>query len=313
MASKLTEQDYQDAARLLQCELAAIKAVAAVESRGSGFHDNGKPRILFERHIFHRYTKGRWDGSHPGLSSATPGGYGAASVQWERFEMAAQLDRKAAMLSISMGLFQIMGFNFQAAGFPTVEAFFDAMHKDEREHLIAFCRFLKSVGLDDELRDHEWRAFARGYNGPAYRKNNYDTKLAAAYKRFAEDAGDILELDLPAPPPTAPQPITTPTTAPPPAPAPSLSEQIKSQAEEIGETATVVSAAAAKAADSVKAFRTFLAMAGFGTTVASMGAWFKENGVLNLLIFVGIAIVCAFAWKYLHRQQVIAVERTKKQ
>ncbi|WP_262919099.1 N-acetylmuramidase family protein [Niabella hibiscisoli] len=48
----LTEKDFQDAARQLNCEVAAIKAVAEVESKGDGFLPTGEPKILFERHIF---------------------------------------------------------------------------------------------------------------------------------------------------------------------------------------------------------------------------------------------------------------------
>jgi hypothetical protein len=37
---------------LLGCEVAAIKAVTEVEGAGQGMLANGKPRILFEPHIF---------------------------------------------------------------------------------------------------------------------------------------------------------------------------------------------------------------------------------------------------------------------
>jgi N-acetylmuramidase len=48
----IQESDYQAAAQSLGCEVAAVKAVAAVESAGHGFLPNGKPKILFEAHIF---------------------------------------------------------------------------------------------------------------------------------------------------------------------------------------------------------------------------------------------------------------------
>jgi two-component sensor histidine kinase len=50
----LTEEDYKRAARRLGCSVAAIKAVAEVEAPGSGFLPDGRPKILFERHIFRR-------------------------------------------------------------------------------------------------------------------------------------------------------------------------------------------------------------------------------------------------------------------
>ena len=33
------------------------------------------------------------------------------------------------------------------------------------------------------LRKGDWAAFAKGYNGPAYVKNQYDIRLAAAFKK----------------------------------------------------------------------------------------------------------------------------------
>ncbi|MFA7308428.1 MAG: N-acetylmuramidase domain-containing protein [Hyphomicrobium sp.] len=35
------------------------------------------------------------------------------------------------------------------------------------------------------MRNRQWAAFARRYNGPGYRKNRYDTLLANAYRRMA--------------------------------------------------------------------------------------------------------------------------------
>jgi len=50
----LTEEDYSAAATQLKVEVAAIKAVAEVETTGNAFDEEGRPRILFERHYFHR-------------------------------------------------------------------------------------------------------------------------------------------------------------------------------------------------------------------------------------------------------------------
>jgi len=66
---KLSESDYQDIAKELGCKVAAIKAVADVESSGDAFFSNGKPKILYEAHIFSRYTNHIYDQSHPSISS----------------------------------------------------------------------------------------------------------------------------------------------------------------------------------------------------------------------------------------------------
>ena len=40
--------------------------------------------------------------------------------------------------------------------------------------------------LAPALKRRDWEAFARGYNGQAYKRHGYHTKIAAAYARYAE-------------------------------------------------------------------------------------------------------------------------------
>lgn len=182
----LNANDYQEAATLLNSDVPAIKAVAEVESSGAGFLPDGRPKILFERHKFHKFTNGKYDATHPGISQRTPGGYGAAgSHQWDRFNEAAALDRNAAIQACSWGKFQVMGFNFEICGFASLADFFAAMQKDEGEHLKAFCNFIKANNLAAALRNHQWAKLAAGYNGANYKINNYDKKLAAAFKKYS--------------------------------------------------------------------------------------------------------------------------------
>ncbi|HEY4193081.1 MAG TPA: peptidoglycan-binding protein, partial [Mesorhizobium sp.] len=42
----------------------------------------------------------------------------------------------------------------------------------------------------EALRNHDWIAFAKGYNGPAFAQNAYDRKIATAYARYATTGGD---------------------------------------------------------------------------------------------------------------------------
>lgn len=183
----LTIEEIEKAAESLKVETAALRAVLAVESLGSGFLSNGKPVILFEAHIFSGFTKGAFDKSHPGISSANWNRklYRGGLLEWPRLEEAITLNREAALKSASWGLAQLMGFNHKLCGYETVEAFVAAMHESEAEQLDAFVEFLIARKLDDELRSRSWAAFAAGYNGPAYAKNKYDARLAAAYKKFS--------------------------------------------------------------------------------------------------------------------------------
>ncbi len=184
-AGRLTLADYTAAATVLECEVAAIQAVAEVETRSSPWDGEGRPLILFERHYFRRLTAEVYSASHPDLSGPQ-GGYGAASRQYEKLRRAAMLDERAALQSASWGAFQIMGANHAACGHANVEAFVDAMLETERRHLDAFVQLVRAnAAWLAALQAKDWAAFARGYNGPNYADNAYDTRMAAAYARLA--------------------------------------------------------------------------------------------------------------------------------
>lgn len=195
----LSEADYAQAAATLGVETAAIKAVAEVETAGEAFDDMGRPRILYERHYFHRFTKGRFDKSNPALSNKSAGGYGKFSAQYGKLEEAYKLDPTAALKSASWGRFQIMGSHYAVAGFASVQAFVDALTRSEAAHLRAFVAFVGANStMKTALQKKNWAAFAKAYNGAGYAKNNYDSKMAEAYARLAP----------PPPPPTRPAPVS---------------------------------------------------------------------------------------------------------
>jgi hypothetical protein len=187
-ATPLDDDAIADAAKKLDCEVASVRAVIDVESRG-GFLPDGRPKILFERHYFSRLTKGQFNASHPDISNPKWGGYGAGGAhQYDRLNEAIALNRDAALRSASWGLFQIMGDHCTSLGFADSDAFVAAMVSGEPAQLDAFVGFVKLNRLDDELSRRDWAGFARGYNGPAYRENRYDDKLAAAYAFHSKGA-----------------------------------------------------------------------------------------------------------------------------
>lgn len=188
----ITEKRFQESANKIGCSVAAIKAVCEVESRGSGFLSTGEPVILFEPHIFwkellkrkidpNKHVKGNEDILYPKWDSSK---YGPMSGQHLKLKKAILINREAALCSASWGLFQIMGFNWSLCGVKSLQDFINAMYKDEDSHLDMFDDYVCNVYLDDELKRLDWAAFALGYNGPQYRKNNYDVKLAKAYNKY---------------------------------------------------------------------------------------------------------------------------------
>lgn len=199
----LSEKDLLDFADLYGLELAAVKAVNQIESSGKGFLAFGKPRILFEGHVFWKELKKREIEPNSFLNSLsqdvlyekwTKKYYKGGEGEYERMEKAAHISalpgtKEAAYCSASWGAFQIMGYNFKNLGYSSIDAWVSAMSDHEREHLAAFGKFIsmKSISgkkLVDWLKEKNWAKFAEGYNGTGYKKNKYDEKLKVAYNKY---------------------------------------------------------------------------------------------------------------------------------
>lgn len=192
-----SSSDFEHAAWLLKCDVPAIQAVAEVEAGSNGaFLDTGEPVILFEPHIFHKFTDGEFDSKKvPGIAEKwasisypdwRKGWYGSVSVQHRRLTYAASLDREAALKSCSWGLFQIMGHNHAKCNYPELQRFINAMYRDVADHLLAFCQFIRNDSrLVDALRGHDWKTFKRIYNGPG--SNDYAERMEKVYKRKLND------------------------------------------------------------------------------------------------------------------------------
>lgn len=192
----LQEIDFQKAAGIIGCSVAAIKAVTHTEAGGRGFFDDGHVIIKFEGHVFHHFTGGKYDASHPTLSyPAWTEKYSPEKShdQYIRFSQAFALDPKAAMLATSWGMFQIMGENYSSCHFLTVGDFVDAMKRSELAQLEAFCAYVKIQGLAKYLVNMslpgqalvQAAGFALRYNGSGFKKNEYDTKIASNYAKYA--------------------------------------------------------------------------------------------------------------------------------
>ncbi|MCV6588707.1 MAG: N-acetylmuramidase family protein [Marinobacterium sp.] len=186
----LEESDLIDAATQLDVDLPAVKAVHTIESKGHGFLADGRPVILFERHIMLRRLKEHgvdpepWlkDDRYTGVVNVRSGGYIGGADEHNRLSAASTIHADAALESCSWGLFQIMGYHWQRLGYDSIHQFVALMAEHERNQLEAFVRFVKhDSAIHRALQRHDWTDFARRYNGSGYAKNRYDTKLAAAW------------------------------------------------------------------------------------------------------------------------------------
>ena len=199
MSRRIDRQDIVEVAARLKVEPAALAAVLAVECgwpRRSGFDDEGHVRILWERHVcWRKATKAERVKLPRTVCNPRPGGYpkGRNATErnarnWARLHRAREVMGDRAYLCASWGLPQIMGFNHQAAGYRSVVDMVTDFARGERQQLEALGRFLSArKTLIRALRRKHWGRFARGYNGPAYKRNRYDEKLRRAYGRFARE------------------------------------------------------------------------------------------------------------------------------
>ena len=197
----LSEQDLIEFANNFQLDLATVKAVNEVESSGKGFLINGKPKILFEGHIFWKELEKRNINPNEYYNNITSDVlyktwtkkyYLGGDGEHTRLQKASHINTSqnfvdAAKSSASWGCFQIMGFHAIPLGYGSVENFVQTMGLSEREHLIAFGKFIVNhpKKLDSYLRAKDWASFAYYYNGEGYKANKYDTKLANACAKYS--------------------------------------------------------------------------------------------------------------------------------
>lgn len=81
-------------------------------------------------------------------------------------------------------MFQIGGFNYKLCGCESVQEMVELMSKSELEQLELFAAFIRNAGMLQALRDKNWAAFARKYNGASYARRGYHTRMANAYAKF---------------------------------------------------------------------------------------------------------------------------------
>jgi hypothetical protein len=191
MALPLTQGGLEAACQQVGVKAAEIWAIVYTETDPPycGFLGDGRPQILYERHIFHRLTGGKFSADNPSVSNPNPGGYGASGAnQFQRLKAAIALDETAALQSASWGIGQTLGTNYKKVGFGTPQEFVRQMFYSEDQQLLAAVREVSASGIASALAAHDWKAFASVYNGPSYWKNNYDEHLKSWYEKLSTGA-----------------------------------------------------------------------------------------------------------------------------
>ena len=165
---------------------AVALAIFKIESGGKGFAKDGKMMIRFEPHIFKYHTDPRpvKQRTKPYQGKEVAAVHAGQKSEWDNFARASAIDPQAAMMSISMGGAQIMGFNHKLVGFPTVEAMFNAYSTSEEAQIRGFFDFVKNTGLEKAAKSGDFLTFARGYNGKG--QKGYDVKMKKLYDELVK-------------------------------------------------------------------------------------------------------------------------------
>lgn len=160
----------------------AFAAIVAVETSGAGFLDDGRPKILLERHYVYRLaTQPQRDALTADLCYPTVGGYKGGAAEWDRFEKVAAVSLDLAIQSCSWGLGQVMGASWKDVNETSAQAMMWSAARDEFKQLVQMAGFIVSKpGLKAALNAHDWPTVAKLYNGPA-NVTVYAPKLAAAF------------------------------------------------------------------------------------------------------------------------------------
>jgi 3D (Asp-Asp-Asp) domain-containing protein len=181
---------------------ASIAAVIYVESAGQAFGEDGRMTIKFEPCVFYDM----WGSNHTEEFSQyfecnRPNDrfrqsaaenftelHGDHFREWTAFSLARTLNEDAAMKSISMGVAQIMGFNYHAIGYSSANEMLNALSNSTKSQLDALFMALSyrdATGKSclDPLKVEDYVSFANCYNGEG-RDQEYGSRISQAAESY---------------------------------------------------------------------------------------------------------------------------------
>ena len=210
MARRLDEAMLEAVTAAAQREgipVAALAAVVEVESGGRVFarvRGRHEPLIRFEGHYFDRLLGDRAAHAQAraraeGLASPKAGRVRnprRQAARWELLDRAIAIDREAALSSTSWGVGQVMGVHWQWLGYGSADALVAEARRGAEGQIALMLAYIAKAGLIDALQGGDFERFARVYNGPAYARHGYHTRIAKAARRYGfgrDKAADAAE------------------------------------------------------------------------------------------------------------------------
>jgi len=188
-AVKPTREEYLATSDDTGVSVAVLQTIWQIESRQLALL-NGEPLKRIEGGKWVKFGGDKRDLPKP----LNPGGDTPATtitgqrVRLSNFEKLMEIDPQRAIFSTSHGGPQIMGWWAERCGFKDALAFYTAQKMGAGMQLVAMARFIrhpKCADLRKAMIDKDVPAISFHWNGPRYRDNAYDTKLAAGLRKFA--------------------------------------------------------------------------------------------------------------------------------
>lgn len=172
-----------------------LGAFILVESSGSGF-SNGKLVIRLENHKFINYAgykdiyfsygnpiyKGHMYRTNKEATWITC--HTCQAQEYDAFNFAKTLNSDAVYKSVSMGLGQIMGFNYNNCGYSSAKAMYDDFITGEDKQIRGIINLiLNNANLLKACKDKNYSKIAYYYNGSGA-VDTYGPKLEVAYTLY---------------------------------------------------------------------------------------------------------------------------------
>lgn len=154
----------------IQMDVSQIGKIIYVETGGIGFDKFDRLNIRFENHRFlekiegnsekieafnavFQCEKGSWSNHKirvggEFISLHPDGTIKDNDLQYQALKYAMEIDEDAAYQSISMGVGQLMGSNYEAAGFSSAQEMYEEMSEGYEGQIEGMIRFIKNKNLD---------------------------------------------------------------------------------------------------------------------------------------------------------------------
>lgn len=171
----------------IKMDITMIGKIIYVESQGNGYDDTGRMFIRFENHKFlerilvsqdaemnrkefEKYfecNSGSWRNQKIKIGEEfvplhPTGTINDNDLQYTALNYAMFIDTEAAYQSISMGIGQILGINYESAGYESAQEMYVDMSQGYSNQIEAMIRHIKNTGLDEKSLEEIFEI----YNGP---------------------------------------------------------------------------------------------------------------------------------------------------